>query len=125
MMYNIILLMCFYFAWIGLNTFFSDYIKNAISHPKYSIPIIDGSFDIYSTLILFVGLPLLLFRKQLKIRRIKEFYEYLNMRTYEFVSFHYGENITNEDKEIIKRMLKLEEINKKIKKRKSSFKIIK
>jgi len=116
------IVICLYLAWVGLNTLFSSVIIRGISHPKYSLMIDSNEFSLYSSLIMFVGFPILLFRKQLRRRRIKEYYEYV-LKNNEFIRFGkipdvmFDVRITKEEMEKLGRSIKLEEIKRKTKKK--------
>ena len=114
------IVICLYLAWVGLNTLFSGIIIRGISHPKYSIPInIMGDCN-YSVLILFVGLPLLFFYKKLRKKRIKEYYEYVisNNHLWDY-GLIMGVETSPEEIKKLNRLIKLDEINRKIKRKKS------
>lgn len=111
-----------YLSWVGLNTIFSGLIKRVISHPKYSIPIVDGMGDLYATKVLFIGLFLLPFYKRIRWKRIKEYYEYVdrnreNILMGKIHGIMYDIQITEKEIDNLGRWIKLEEIKRKTKKR--------
>jgi len=121
-MINFLFPILVYLSWVGINTIFSGLIKKAISHPKYSIPIIDGKGDLYATKVLFIGLFLLPFYKRIRWKRIKEYYDYVNRNRNDILmgKIHgvmYGIPITVEEIDNLGRWIKLEEIKRKTKKR--------
>ena len=117
---NILYPICLYLAWVGFNTIFSNVINKSIGHPKYSLPFDDMSFSPYSIMVLFIGFPLLIFRKRLRRKRMKEYYEYVLEKNSSWVDFGIicGVKITTEEIENLNRMIKLEELKRKMKRKK-------
>jgi len=113
-----------YLAWVGLNTLFHQFLIKSISHHRYSLPIYSNEFSNYTAMIMFIGFPLLLFRKKIKKKRTKEFYEYAVERFAEektnipFLSnMFFGVDISTEEINNLGRKIKLEEIKRKTKKK--------
>ena len=110
-----------YFSYIGLNVLGSKFITRCISHPKYSLSIADDLFAPYSAMILFIGFPILLFRKQLYRKRLREYYEWVSehkMNDVEDFGLICGVDISKEEIENLNRTIKLEELNRKIRRKK-------
>ena len=111
-----------YLGWVGLNSLFEGFIKRSISHPKYNLPIAHD--DIYGTLVLMIGFPIILFRKRIIRKRIRNFVEYVEAHKKSLVEYGvingvmYDIKFTMEQYEEMHRYLKLEELKKKIKKKK-------
>jgi hypothetical protein len=103
-----------YTSYVGINGIFADFIKRIISHPEYSLPISDTTYSPYSTMILFIGFPLLIFYKRLRKKRMYEYYEYMERQ-----NRVWGYGLTDGEILNIQRKLKLDELTHKIKKQKS------
>jgi len=102
-----------YLTYVGINGIFADFMKRVISHPEYSLPISDTTYSPYSTMILFIGFPLLIFYKRLRKKRTYEYYQYM-----EHQNRVWGHGLTDEELLNVKRKLKLEKLYKKSKRRK-------
>jgi len=118
-----LIVLVLYLSYVGLNSFFSDFIIRKISHPIYSLPIISDEYSNYSAMVLFFGLFLLLFRKRLRWKRMKEYYQYVSERK-DFLDYGVLNNtlfdldIKKKELESLERKIKLEELKRKIKRRK-------
>lgn len=113
-------------AYVGFNIVLSNIMVRCISHPKYSLNISDDEFSFYTIIIMFIGLPILLFYKQLRRRRMREYFEYVISNEKQVHDFGVicGIETSKEELFSIKRKMKLMEINRKIKKKRKliSFK---
>ena len=113
------IVICLYLAWVGLNTLFSGIIIRGISHPKYSLMIDSNAMSLYSSLIMFVGFPILLFRKRLRRKRMKEYYEFAKDQIH---VLNFGDMVPDKieslELEKLNRMIKLDELQRKIKRKK-------
>jgi len=112
--------MLIYLSYIGINTLFMGILAKMISHPKYSLNIAHEDYDIYSTYLLFFGFSILLFRKKIRRKRTREFYEYANKNRMFIKEFGMiaGVEITIEELDNLNRIIKLEELKNKIKNKK-------
>jgi len=115
------IVLIFYVAYIGFNTFFSNYVIRKISHPKFSLPINDlgSSSTPYSTMVFFIGVFLLPFSKRIRKKRIKEFYDTVKNDSF----YNLVVTITPEEFKTLERKIKLDNI-KKLSKKKKFKKII-
>ena len=121
---EVIIPISLYLAWVGLNTLFAQFLIKSISHHRYSLPIYSNEFSNYTAMIMFIGFPLLLFRKKIKKKRIKEYYEYTVERfTVEKTgisllnNIFFGVDISTEEINNLGRRIKLEEIKRKSKRK--------
>jgi len=117
---GILLVFMLYLGWVGINSALFRLIEKLISHPKYSLALFDdGVFDkSYGTLILFVGIFLLPFRKRLRFKRMKEYYEFANERKDNLdYGLLMGVKTSKEEIENIGRYIKIKELKRKTRKK--------